>query len=58
MMRVFVDTNILIDYALGRERGDVIVTNNGRDFTAFSLLPVMTAAELLSSVSDIVQQHS
>ncbi|MBQ9654979.1 MAG: PIN domain-containing protein [Prevotella sp.] len=135
MMRVFVDTNILIDYALGRERGDdaaqllqygkcgfvdltasyltfanmayilkgktdvygllqelhsfievlpaddmqlqaalaqrvrdfedmlqyqcakaagcdVIVTNNGRDFTTFSLLPVMTAAELLSSVSD------
>ncbi len=134
MMRVFIDTNILIDYALGREHGedaeqllqygkngafaltasyltfanmayilkgktdiygllyelhsfikvlptddaqllsalgqrvrdfedmlqyqcakaagcDVIVTNNGRDFSEFSDIPVMTAAELLGNTT-------
>ena len=61
-MRVFIDTNILIDFVVNREgfsedatqnatalraEGDCIVTRNKKDFTDSSL-PVYTPAELLN----------
>ena len=65
-MRVFIDTNILIDFVVNREgfsedatqnatalraEGDCIVTRNKKDFSNSSL-PVYTPAELL----DILNQ--
>ena len=61
-MRVFIDTNILIDFVVNwegfsedatqnatalRAEGDCIVTRNKKDFTNSSL-PVYTPAELLN----------
>ena len=43
MKRVFLDTNILVDYVLGRE--------HGRDFAEFCNLPLLTAAEFLTELS-------
>ena len=42
MKRIFLDTNILVDYVLGRE---------GRDFAEFCNLPLLTAAEFLTELS-------
>ena len=54
-MRVFLDTNILLDFGLGHECAkaancDVIITNNGKDFAPFCELPFMTAAEFLEKI--------
>lgn len=51
MKRLFLDTNIVIDALLrtGELRdAEVIITRNGKDFTA-SRLPVMTATEYLAT---------
>jgi len=54
MKRVFLDTNILVDYAMLQYQCakagncDVIITNNKDDFAEFCKLSFMTAAEFLS----------
>lgn len=66
MKRVFLDTNILFDFALGRELADnaekkirakaadcdIVITNNGKDCADFSNLPFATAAEFLKEWTD------
>ena len=67
MKTVFLDTNILVDYALGKRVRDfedmlqyqcaiaagcdVIITNNGRDFEDFCTLPFMSAADFLEQMN-------
>ena len=63
--RLFLDTNIVVDlldrrepfchdavqyYTALKAKADVIITRNGKDFTA-SKLPVMTATEYLATLA-------
>ena len=48
MTRLFLDTNIVVDVAV-KAKADIIITRNGKDFSA-SKLPVMTATEYLASI--------
>ncbi len=55
MKRVFLDTNILLDYYLNRQgadaaESDAIITNNKKDFLEFSQLPLYTAEEYLNQL--------
>ena len=46
------DFEDMLQYQCAKAAGcDVIVTNNGRDFTLFSDLPIMTAAEMLKEMN-------
>ena len=48
MMKVFLDTNILLQYQCALAAGcDVVVTNNKKDFHEFCRLPFLTAEEFL-----------
>jgi len=56
MTRIFLDTNILIDYLDNRAKAancDYIVTNDRRHYD-FSDIPHLTSAEFVEQLEDII----